>query len=144
MVAKGFHQVAGFDYNETFSQIVKPTTVQTVLTIALNMNWKIGQLDVNNAFLNGDLQEGIFMHQLAGFVDPLQPDFVWKLNKTLYGLKQAPRAWIEKLHHALVALGFTSTKFDQSLFVNITPHTSTYKLVYVDDILLTRNSESFL
>lgn len=121
LVAKDFHQVAGFNYNETFSPIVKPTIVWTVLTITLNMNWKIRQLDINNAFLNGDIQKGIFMHQSAGFVDPLRLDFVCKFNKSLYDLKQAPRVWFEKLRHALVALGFTSTKSDQSLFVNITP-----------------------
>ncbi|RVW97157.1 Retrovirus-related Pol polyprotein from transposon TNT 1-94 [Vitis vinifera] len=120
LVAKGFHQIVGFDFNETFSPVVKPTTIRIVLTIALNLQWKVRQLDVNNAFLNGDLHEDIFMHQPQGFIDPINPNYVCKLNKSLYGLKQAPRAWFEKLHQALGIL------------------------VYVDDILITGNNDQFV
>ncbi|KAL6339591.1 hypothetical protein AAG906_034676 [Vitis piasezkii] len=89
LVAKGFHQIAGFDFNETFSPVVKPTTIRIVLTIALNLQWKVRQLDVNNAFLNGDLHEEIFMHQPEGFIDPLNPNYVCKLNKSLYALNKS-------------------------------------------------------
>ncbi|RVW44415.1 Retrovirus-related Pol polyprotein from transposon RE1 [Vitis vinifera] len=84
------------------------------------------------------------MHQPQGFIDPVNPNYVCKLNKSLYGLKQAPRAWFEKLHQALGILGFSSTKSDQSLFINITPTHSTYILVYVDDILITGNNDQFV
>ena len=114
LIAKGFHQIIGFDF-------LKPTTIHIVLTIALNLQWKIWQLDVNNALLNGDLHEEIFMIQPEGYIDPLNPNYVCKLNKSLYGLKQAPRAWFEKLHQTLGTLGFSSTKSNQSLFINITP-----------------------
>ena len=87
LVAKGFHQVVGFDFNETFSPVVKPTTIRVVLTIALAKNWVVRQLDINNAFLNRDLQEEVFMEQPPGFVDTKQPHLVCKLHKSLYGLK---------------------------------------------------------
>ena len=112
LVAKGFHQVAGFDFNETFSPVVKPTTIRVVLTIALAKNWVVRQLDINNAFLNGDLQEEVFMEQPPRFMDPKQPHLVCKLHKSLYGLKQAPRAWFEKLRNALIAFGFITTRSD--------------------------------
>ena len=84
------------------------------------------------------------MHQQTRFVDNLRPDFVCKLNKSLYGLNQAPRAWFKKLCHAFVALGFISTKSDQSLFVNIILHYSTCVLVYTNDILLSGSSVLFI
>ena len=84
------------------------------------------------------------MHQPEGFIQPLNPNYVCKLNKSLYGLKQVPRAWFEKLHQALGTLGFSSTKSDQSLFIKITPTYSTYILVYVDDILITDNNDRFV
>ncbi|RVW50500.1 Retrovirus-related Pol polyprotein from transposon TNT 1-94 [Vitis vinifera] len=92
LVAKGFHQQAGFDFTETFSPVVKPSTIRVVFTIALSRNWAIKQLDVNNAFLNGDLQEEVFMQQPQGFIDEKNPNLVCRLHKALYGLKQAPRA----------------------------------------------------
>ena len=111
--------------DDTFSFVVKATTIQIVLTITLSKDRKIRQLDVNNGFLNGNLQEEVFMDQPNGFVDPLAPDFVCKLNKSLYGLKQTPRSLFEKLRQVIVDLGFTSTKSYQSLFVNVTPQCST-------------------
>ncbi|RVX22010.1 Retrovirus-related Pol polyprotein from transposon RE1 [Vitis vinifera] len=117
LVAKGFHQQAGFDFTETFSPVVKPSTIRVVFTIALSRNWAIKQLDVNNAFLNGDLQEEVFMQQPQGFIDEQNPNLVCRLHKALYGLKQAPRTWFEKLHRALLSFGFVSAKSDQSLFL---------------------------
>lgn len=83
LVGKGFHQTAGFDFNETFSTVVKPVTVRVVLTLALSRNWSIRQLDVNNAFLNGVLQEEVVMEQPQGFVDEKNPNLVCKLHKAL-------------------------------------------------------------
>uniref|UniRef100_A0A803NT98 Reverse transcriptase Ty1/copia-type domain-containing protein n=1 Tax=Cannabis sativa TaxID=3483 RepID=A0A803NT98_CANSA len=137
LVAKGFHQQPGFDFTETFSPVVKPITIRVVLTMALAQGWAIRQLDVNNAFLNGDLQEEVYMTQPPGFEVPTAPDLVCKLHKALYGLKQAPRAWFDKLHQSLLHFGFTSSKADQSLFICHTQHSITIVLVYVDDILIT-------
>lgn len=137
LAAKGFHQIAGFDFNETFSPVVKPTTIRVVLSLALSRGWLVKQIDVNNAFLNGDLQEEVYMTQLEGFEDPKAPTLVCKLHNALYGLKQAPRAWFEKLWTALTQFGFSSAKSDQSLFIRFHSQHMTLVLVYVDDILIT-------
>ncbi|RVW25842.1 Retrovirus-related Pol polyprotein from transposon TNT 1-94 [Vitis vinifera] len=91
LVAKGLHQVAGFDFNEMFSPVMKPTTIRVILSITPARNWVVKQLDVNNAFLNGDLQE-VHMQQPYGFQDPNQPTMVCHLHKFLYGLRQTLRA----------------------------------------------------
>lgn len=90
MVAQGFSQEAGFELSETFSPVVKPNTIRLMLTIAVSFNWSIKLVDVNNAFLNGDLEEEISMRQPPGF-EQGAPGMVCKLNKALYGLKQALR-----------------------------------------------------
>ncbi|KAH9750727.1 reverse transcriptase Ty1/copia-type domain-containing protein [Citrus sinensis] len=92
LVAKGFQQTEGVDYFETFSPVVKSSTVRIILSLAAMHKWTIRQVDVNNAFLNGELTEDVYMCQLEGFVDLQKPNYVCKLKKALYGLKQAPRA----------------------------------------------------
>jgi Reverse transcriptase (RNA-dependent DNA polymerase)/gag-polypeptide of LTR copia-type len=142
LVAKGYNQQEGIDYFETFSPVVKPATIRIVLTIALNQNWSVQQLDVNNAFLHGELQETVYMEQPPGFQDQNYPQHVCKLKKSLYGLKQAPRAWFSKLRHFLLSQTFKSTEADHSLFIYSSGKIVIYLLVYVDDILITGNDQN--
>ena len=116
LVAKGFHQAPGIDFSETFSPVIKPTTVRVVMSLAVSNGWDIHQVDVNNAFLNGILTEDVYMPQPEGFQSKEHPDFVCKLHKSLYGLKQAPRAWYDRLNLTLCSWGFVNSKVDTSLF----------------------------
>ncbi|GJR92139.1 ribonuclease H-like domain-containing protein [Tanacetum coccineum] len=93
LVANGSTQLEGVDVDETFSPVVKPGTIRTVLSLAASRHWPIHQLDVKNAFLHGDLSETVYMHHPPGFWDFVHPDYVCLLQLSLYGLKQAPRAW---------------------------------------------------
>jgi hypothetical protein len=139
-VLRGFTQRPGIDYDETFSPVVKPATVRTVITIAHSRDWPIHQLDVKNAFLHGTLSETVYCSQPTGFTDPAAPNHVCKLNKSLYGLKQAPRAWYSRFASFLLSLGFTEAKSDTSLFIYRQGAATIYLLLYVDDIVLTASS----
>jgi histone deacetylase 1/2 len=143
LVAQGFSQTAGFDLTETFSPVIKPVTVRIILTLAVTFKWQVQQIDVNNAFLNGVLQEEVYMRQPTGF-EATDKSLVCKLHKSLYGLKQAPRAWYDRLTHALLDLGFHKSKCDPSLLVKCHNGQCTYVLVYVDDILITGSSPQLI
>ena len=97
-MAKGFAQVHGVDFHETFAPVAKFTTIRCILAIGAAMDLEIHQMDVKTAFLNGDLDEDIYMVQPEGFVQQGKQNHVCKLKKSLYGLKQSPRAWYQKIH----------------------------------------------
>jgi histone deacetylase 1/2 len=139
LVAKGFLQTPGFDFTETFSPVIKPVTIRIILTLAVTYHWTVQQIDINNAFLNGLLQEEVYMTQPSGF-EASDKTLVYKLHKALYGLKQAPRAWYERLTQTLLQMGFVKSKCDPSLLVNHQNGACTYVLIYVDDILITGSS----
>ena len=142
-MAKGFHQKESLDYVEIFSPVVKPATVRLVLSLALSKGWKVRQFDFNNAFLNGELAEEVFMVQPEGYQSETS-HHACRLHKALYGLKQVPRAWFSKLSSTLIQFGFSATKCDSSLFTKFTAHSTTYILVYVDDLLITGDDATYI
>jgi hypothetical protein len=131
LVAKGYTQIEGLDYFDTYSPVAKLTTIRVVIALASMKNWHLHQLDVNNAFLHGDLQEDVYM---------IIPPGVCKLHKSLYGLKQASRKWYEKLTSILLQQHYVQAASDHSLFIKQTDHSFTAVLVYVDDVILAGNS----
>jgi len=137
LVAKGFHQHASIDYGETFSPVVKPTTIRILLSLAYSAGWSLKQIDIQNAFLHGFLSEDVYMVQPPGFTNPNYPQHVCKLHKALYGLKQSPRAWFSRLSEKLIQLGFIGSKVDSSLFIHQKNSVTMYLLIYVDDIIIT-------
>ncbi|GKA79058.1 putative reverse transcriptase domain-containing protein [Tanacetum coccineum] len=138
LVAKDYSQREGFDYDETFSLVVKMVTVRCLIALVVVNNWPLFQLDVNNAFLYGDLLEDLYMTLPEGYNNESNTK-VCKLNKSLYGLKQALRQWNAKLTTALAEHGFEQSKFDYSLYTKYNGEKFIALLVYVDDIVITGN-----
>jgi len=144
LVAKGFHQRPRLDYKETFSLVVKPAIICTILTISIMQGWSLRQLDVKNAFLHGKLHEIVYMIQPPCFKDLSNPNHVCRLQKTIYGLKQALREWYSALKKKFMALGFTNSKADNSLFIYKSASVLCFLLVYVDDLVITDNDNTFV
>lgn len=140
LVAKGFKQRYGIDYEDTFSPVVKAATIRLVLSLAVSQGWSLRQLDVQNAFLHGYLEEDVYMRQPPGYEEKKMPHYLCKLDKALYGLKQAPRAWYSRLSKRLQELGFVSSKADTSLFFYNKNGLVMFLLVYVDDIIVASSS----
>jgi len=142
LVGNGAGQQVGIDCGETFSSVVKPATICTILSISLSKAWFIHQLDVKNAFLHGELNDTVYMHQPLCFKDPEHPNHVFLLRKSLYGLKQAPRAWYKRFAYFVSSIGFSQSKSDNSLFIYQKVTNTAYILLYVDDIILTASSDT--
>ena len=104
------------DYFDTFSPVVKMTSVQLFISLVATYNWDFHQLDIKNAFLHGDLQEEVYMEQLPGFVAQGEKGRVCRLRKSLYGLKQSTRAWFGKFSQAIEEFGMQKSKSDHSVF----------------------------
>lgn len=135
LVVKGYTQKFSIDYEVTFSPVVKMTTIRCILVVAASRGWSVYQLDVNNAFLHGELDEEIYMQMLEGVSNPQNQ--VCRLKKSLYGLKQASRQWFAKLVHELLTQGYIQSKNDYSLFIKEFDGHMTIVGVYVDDIIVT-------
>ena len=137
LVAKGFTQTYGIDYTETFAPVAKLNTIRILLSLAANLDWPLHQLDIKNAFLNGKLEEEVFMDIPPGFSEGNEGK-VCKLKKSLYGLKQSPRAWFDRFTRVVKGQGYNQGQSDHTMF---TRHSEdgkrTILIVYVDDIILT-------
>ena len=122
--------------------MVKSSTIRIIFSLAVTRGWDVQQVDVNNAFLNGNLHETVLMPQPKGFEDPSRPNFVCKLNRALYGLKQAPRDWFHMFRQTLIQWGFHNSVSDSSLFYSHTNGEVIFFIFYVDDILITGNNST--
>jgi hypothetical protein len=140
LVAKGYAQEYGIDYEETFAPVARITSVRSLLAIAAVHQWPLFQMDVKNAFLNGELTEEVYMQAPPGYSDC--SDKVCLLRRALYGLKQAPRAWFAKFSSIVHQFGFSSSSHDTALFIRRSDKGMILLLLYVDDMIITGDDHS--
>ena len=135
LVAQGYSQEEGIDYDETFAPVARLEAIRIFLAFSANQDFKVYQMDVKSAFLNGDLAEEVYVRQPPGFESPKFPNHVYKLKKALYGLKQAPRAWYETLSKFLLENKFIRGNVDKTLFIKKQGKDILLVQIYVDDII---------
>ncbi|GKA85808.1 retrovirus-related pol polyprotein from transposon TNT 1-94 [Tanacetum coccineum] len=135
LVAQGYNQEEGIDYDETFASVARMEAIMIFLAFSIYMNFKVYQMDVKSAFLNGKLKEEVYVNQPPGFESSEFPDYVCKLDKTLYGLKQTPRAWYETFSTFLIQNKFSRGRIDNTLFIYKSKGEVLLVQVYVDDII---------
>jgi hypothetical protein len=135
LVAKGYALVAGLDFEETFAPMARLKSIRILLAYVAHHSFRLFQMDVKSAFLNGPIKEEVYVEQPPGFEDDKYPDHVYKLSKALYGLKQAPRAWYECLRDFLIANAFKVGKADPTLFTKTCDGDLFVCQIYVDDVI---------
>ncbi|RVW85272.1 Retrovirus-related Pol polyprotein from transposon RE1 [Vitis vinifera] len=134
----GFTQTYNIDYTKTFAPVAKLNTIRVLLSLATNLDWPLHQFDIKNAFLNGELEEEVFMTLPPGFCKEEEETRVCKLKKSLYGLKQSPRAWIDRFAKVIKNQGYQQGQSDHTMFFKQSNDgRMTILIVYVDDIILT-------
>ncbi|RVW36141.1 Retrovirus-related Pol polyprotein from transposon RE1 [Vitis vinifera] len=138
LVAKGFTQTYGIDYTETFAPVAKLNTIRVLLSLVANLNWPLHQFDIKNAFLNGELEEEVFMMLPPGFYKKEEETRVCKLKKSLYGHKQSPKAWFDRFTKVIKNQGYQQGQSDHTMFFKQSNDGRMIILiVYIDDIILT-------
>jgi hypothetical protein len=142
-VAKGYSQVEGLDFDETFAPVARLESIHILLAYANHHGFKLYQMDVKSAFLNGPIKEEVYVKQLQGFEDEEYPNHVYKLHKALYGLNQAPRAWYEYLRDFLIDNGFRISKANSTLFTRIVDNDIFICEIYIGDIIFGSTNQSF-
>jgi hypothetical protein len=140
LVVKGYAQQQGIDFEEVFAPVVRLEAIMLLLALAVEEGWQVHHMDVKTAFLNGDLQEEVFIQQPPGFIQLGQEHKVLKLHKALYGLHQTPRAWNLKLDEKLNMLGFIKCNADHAIYCRGGKGERLIVGVYVDDLLITGSS----
>ena len=135
LVAQGYNQEEGIDYEETFAPVARLESIRMLFAFACHKGFTLYQMDVKSAFLNGHILEEVYVEQPPGFINYKYPDHVFKLKKALYGLKQAPRAWYDRLSKFLIQNEFSMGKADTTLFVKIMGENLIVVQIYVDDII---------
>jgi len=139
LVAKGYNQEEGIDYDETYAPVARLEAVRLLIAFSCIKGFKLFQMDVKSAFLNGYINEEVFVSQPPGFEDHQHPGHVFKLKKALYGLKQAPRQWYERLTDFLTSQGYDRGTSDKTLFIKKKEDGTILMQVYVDDIIFGSN-----
>ncbi|GJZ17301.1 putative ribonuclease H-like domain-containing protein [Tanacetum coccineum] len=142
LVAQGFRQEEGIDYDVVFAPVARIEAIRLFLAFASYMGFTVYQMDVKSAFLYGTIEEEVYVHQPPGFVDPAHPNKVYKVIKSLYGLHQAPRVWYEKLSTFLMKNGFRRGTIDKTLFIKKKRSDIMLVQVYVDDIIFGSTKKS--
>ena len=141
LVAKGFRQKEGVDFNEVFAPVSKHSTLRALLAVAAVEDLELHQLDIKTAFLNGVLEEEVYIEQPAGHEEGGR-NIGCLLHRALYGLKQAPRAWHTRLNEELTEMGFKPSAADPGLYYKDVESGRMYLLVYVNDILIAARSKA--
>jgi hypothetical protein len=142
LVAKGYSQVEGLDFDETYAPVARLESIRILFAYATYHGFKLYQIDVKSAFLNGLIKEEVYVEQPPSFGDSEYPNHVYKLLKALYGLKQAPRAWYECLRDFLITNGFKVGKADPTLFTKTVAKDLFVCQIYVDDIIFGSTNKS--
>jgi hypothetical protein len=142
LVPKGYSQVEGLDFGETYAPVARLESIRILLAYATYHGFKVYQMDVKSTFLNGPIKEEVYVEKPLGFEDSEYPNHVYKLSKALYGLKQAPRAWYECLRDFLITNGFKVGKADPTLFTKTIAKDLFVCQIYVDDIIFGSTNKS--
>jgi hypothetical protein len=135
LVCKGYAQIEGIEFEETFATVSRMEAIHLLLAYACSKNIKVYQMDIKSVFLNGELEEEVYIEQAEGFQLSENKNYVCKLNKALYGLKQAPRAWYSRLDKYLQQAGFRKGSADNNLYIKVSQGNILLIEVYVDDII---------
>ncbi|GJX29438.1 retrovirus-related pol polyprotein from transposon TNT 1-94 [Tanacetum coccineum] len=135
LVAQGYNQQEGIDYDETYAPVARLESIRILLAYACALDFKLFQMDVKSAFLNGFINEEVYVAQPPGFIDFKKPDHVYKLKKALYGLKQAPKAWYDRLKAFLIKHEYKMGMVDNTLFTKKKSSNLIIVQIYVDDII---------